>query len=91
MSFPPHVVFRLADGSLHRLVSGDLIGRVWTAALTLEDARVSEAQALVSLRDGALVLLALRRLLRVDGREARQVVLTPGLVVDLADGVSLVV
>ena len=65
------------------------MGRVWTAALAIEDARVSEAHALVSLRDGALVLLALRRLLRVAGREVRQVVLTPGLVVDLADGVSL--
>lgn len=91
MSFPPHVVVRVSDGSLHRLVPGDLIGRVWSAALTIEDARVSEAHALVSLRDGALVLLALRRLLRVDGREARQVVLAPGRVVDLADGVSLVV
>ena len=65
------------------------MGRVWTAALTIEDARVSEAHALVSLRDGELVLLALRRLLRVDGREVRQVVLTQGLVVDLSDGVSL--
>ena len=90
-SFSPHVVLRVADGSLHRLVPGDLVGRVYTAALTIEDARVSEAHAMVSLRDGLLVLLALRRLLRVDGRELRQVVLTPGLVVDLADGVSLAV
>jgi hypothetical protein len=84
-----HVVLRAPDGCLHRLVPGDLIGRVWTAALTVEDARVSEAHALVSLREGALVLLALRRLLRVDGRDARQVILAPGLVVGLADGVDL--
>lgn len=84
-----HVVFRTPDGSLHRLGPGDLVGRVWSAALTMEDARVSEAHALVSLRDGALVLLALRRLLRVDGRETRQVPLTPGLQIELAEGVAL--
>jgi hypothetical protein len=84
-----HVVLRAPDGTVYRLVPGDLIGRVWTAALTVEDARVSEAHALVSLREGALVLLALRRLLRVEGREVRQVVLSPGLEVELADGVGL--
>ena len=84
-----HVVVRAPDGSLHRLLPGDIIGRVWTAALTIEDARVSEAHALVSLRDGALVLLALRRLLRVEGREVRQVTLAPGLVIELAEGVAL--
>ena len=87
----PHVSVRLVGGPIHVLVPGDLVGRVYSAALTIEDARVSEAHALVSLRDGLLVLLALRRLLRVGGRELRQVVLTPGLVVDLADGVSLLV
>jgi hypothetical protein len=84
-----HVVLRAPDGSLHRLAPGDIVGRVWSAALTIEDARVSEAHALLSLRDGALVLLALRRLLRVDGREVREVVLASGLVVELADGVAL--
>jgi len=84
-----HVVFRSADGAAHRLSPGDLIGRVWTAALVVDDARVSEAHALVSLREGALVLLGLRRLLRVDGREVPQVVLAPGQVVELADGVAL--
>ncbi len=84
-----HTVLRAPDGTLHQLVPGDIIGRVWTAALVVEDARVSEAHALVSLREGALVLLALRRLLRVDGRELQQVTLVPGLRVELADGVGL--
>lgn len=84
-----HVVLRAPDGSAHRLFPGDLVGRVWTAALVLDDARVSEAHALVSLRDGALVLLALRRLLRVDGRDVQQVPLAAGQVVELAEGVAL--
>jgi hypothetical protein len=86
-----HVVLRAPDGSAHRLFPGDLVGRVWTAALVVDDARVSEAHALVSLRDGALVLLALRRLLRVDGRDVQQVTLAPGQVVGLAEGVALAV
>lgn len=85
----PHVSVRLGAGPAHVLVPGDIVGRVYSAALTIEDARISEAHALVSLRDGQLVLLALRRLLRVAGRELRQVVLMPGVVVDLAEGVSL--
>ncbi len=84
-----HVVLRAPDGSVHRLFPGDLVGRVWTAALVVDDARVSEAHALVSLRDGALVLLALRRLLRVDGRDVQQVTLAPGQVIGLAEGVPL--
>ncbi|MDP2306317.1 MAG: hypothetical protein Q8P18_09850 [Pseudomonadota bacterium] len=86
-----HVVLRAPDGSVYRLFPGDLVGRVWTAALVVDDARVSEAHALVSLRDGALVLLALRRLLRVDGRDLQQVTLAPGQVVGLAEGVALTV
>lgn len=86
-----HVVLRAPDGAVHRLFPGDLVGRVWTAALAVDDARVSEAHALVSLREGALVLLGLRRLLRLDGREVPQVVLAPGQVVELADGVALAV
>lgn len=70
---------------------GDLIGRVWTAALPIDDARVSEAHALVSLRDGALVLLALRRILKVDGRELPQVTLATGQRIELVDGLSLTV
>lgn len=39
---------------------GDLIGRLPGAALQIADPRVSEAHAMVSLRAGELVLLALR-------------------------------
>ena len=84
-----HVVLRAPDGSQHRLFAGDLIGRVWTAALVVDDARGSEAHALVSLRDGELVLLALRRLLQVEGRDRREVPLRAGLEVGLAEGVTL--
>jgi len=44
------VWIRLPDGSLVALGHGDFIGRVWTAALVLDDPRVSEGHAMISLR-----------------------------------------
>ena len=68
---------------------GDLIGRLPGAALQIADPRVSEAHAMVSLRGGELVLLALRRRFTLGGEPRTQVVLEPGLELDLAEGVSL--
>ena len=68
-----------------------MIGRVWSAALVLDDPRISEAHALVSLRNRSLRLMALRGALTVDGRDVDSVTLAPGLRVELADGVSLTV
>jgi hypothetical protein len=68
---------------------GDLIGRSSGAALCLDDARVSEAHAMVSLRGGNLMLLALRRRLVVDGRPVSEVELAAGLEVGLAPGLTL--
>ena len=58
---PARVVVEL-DGDRHVLGVGDLIGRLPSAALVVDDPRVSEAHAIVSLRRAALHLLALRRL-----------------------------
>ena len=68
---------------------GDLIGRIDSAALHVDDARISEAHAMVSLRGEALRLLALRGRIRVDGRFVNDVEIVPGLRVLLADAVEL--
>lgn len=68
---------------------GDVIGRMGTAALAIDDARVSEAHALISLRRGSLHLLALRGRFRVGGQPRAEVELSEGLAVELADGLEL--
>jgi len=84
-----HVLVRTPDGRLTELVHGDLIGRVWTAALQLNDGRVSEAHAMVSLREGRLELIALRGAFAVDGQPLPRVALSVGLRVQLARGIEL--
>lgn len=79
------------DADPHPLGAGDLIGRASTAALRLDDPRVSEAHALVSLRDRGLVLLALRGRFRVAGQVRTEVELHAGVEVALADGITLTV
>jgi hypothetical protein len=83
-------VVRLGDGE-HELGHGDLIGRTSGAALLIDDPRVSEAHAMVSLRRSELYLLALRRLLQVDGKPVSEVRLRRDLVVGLADELALTV
>ncbi len=85
------VRLRLPDGSTRELEPGDQIGRLWTMALCLDDPRVSEAHAMVSLRGQELVLLALRRQFLVRGRPTSEVVLEPGLEVEFAPGLPIVV
>jgi hypothetical protein len=85
--------FRVLDGqSLPRevdLAPGDLIGRLWTAALRLDDPRISEAHALVSLRGDELKLLALRGMMSVGGSPANTATLQPGVRVRLCEGIEL--
>lgn len=83
------VRFRDPAGHQHDLVHGDVVGRLWTAALQLDDGRISEAHAMVSLREGQLQLIPLRGSLLVDGAPRDQVWLRSGLTVSLAPGVSL--
>lgn len=70
---------------------GDLVGRNPTAAVVVDDPRISEAHAIVSLRKGELHLLALRRLLVVEGKPVGEVRLTTGGTITLADELELVV
>ncbi len=80
---------RLPDDSLVALGHGDFIGRVWTAALVLDDPRVSEGHAMISLRGGELWMLALRRRIAVDGRGVGEVRLRAGQQIELADRLVL--
>jgi hypothetical protein len=84
-------LLRLPDGREVEVGPGDLIGRTPSAAAVIDDPRVSEAHAFVSLRHGELHLLSLRRLLVVGGKALNDAVLRPGLVVVLADELSLIV
>ena len=85
------VRLQLPDGEQIELGHGDLVGRLWSAALYLDDARVSEAHALVSLRGTKLHLLALRRRFFIKHELCSEVALAPGLRVELADGLGFVV
>lgn len=77
------------DGAEVELGHGAIVGRLASAALCVSDPRVSEAHAMVSLRGDRMRLLALRGRLMVGGAPSQDVVLEPGLVVELAPGVSL--
>jgi hypothetical protein len=71
------------------LYPGDLIGRAAYAALRLDDPRISEAHALVSLRGADLKLLALRGVIAVDDKRVPEVVLSEGSEFALAKGLVI--
>lgn len=85
------VRFRLPDGAAVELGHGDIIGRLWSAAAQIADARVSEAHAMVSLRGQELTLLALRGRFAVDGLSRSSLPLATGQRIALAEGLELVV
>lgn len=84
-----YVRLRTPEGHTWVLGPGDIIGRLDGAALHIDDARISEAHALVSLRGRELKLLALRGLFAVEGKPIDEVVLQAGMVIELARQVSL--
>jgi hypothetical protein len=83
------VRLRAPDGNEHELVSGQFVGRAWTSDLRIDDGRVSEAHALVSLRGGDLQLLALRGVFAIDGQRQTKATLRPGMVIHLADDLAM--
>lgn len=83
------VSMRAPDGHIHELVHGDLVGRLWCAGLHLNDGRISEAHAMVSLRGVSLQLVALRGALSVGGESLGHVDLLPGLEILLSGEVKL--
>lgn len=87
-------MFALVDvrgpsGEVVALGHGALIGRLWSADLHVNDARVSEAHAMVSLRGRDVRLLALRGRFLVGGRWVSDLALEPGKIVSLAQGLDL--
>lgn len=83
------VHLRLWDGSRRELAAGELIGRLRTASLQVDDPRISEAHAMVSLRGGELKLLALRRPVAVKGKPVGELSLSAGLTFELAPGLEV--
>lgn len=73
------------------LLPGDLIGRADTAAFTINDPGISEVHCYVSLRGGALWLLALRGRIGVNGQVTHEVRLEVGLTVRLSRTCTLLV
>lgn len=82
---------RLPSGQEVEARPGDFVGRLPSAAIRLNDPRISEAHALVSLRARTLKLLALRGRFAVSGVPLHEVVLEPGIVVQLAPDLALTV
>lgn len=80
------VWLRLNDEAPVFLGAGELVGRNPVAGLMVDDASVSEAHALVSLRGGRFVLLGLRGVFTVDGgtTPVRRIELRPGQVIHLS-------
>jgi hypothetical protein len=72
------VRFGLEDGEEIELGHGDMIGRLWSATLVIEDPRISEAHALVSLRGDELRLLALRGRFSLGESALSEITLAPG-------------
>ena len=64
----PYVIFQLPNGEVAKATPGSILGRLSSASVRIDDPRVSEAHALVSLRGSELKLLTLRGSIRVDGR-----------------------
>ncbi len=85
----PHVRFMRGDDVTSDVPPGGMLGRSPLAAMHFSDPRVSEAHALVSLREGRLLLLALRRRFAVDGQTVNECTLREGLLIELAPGVAI--
>jgi hypothetical protein len=92
-SMLPEVRLRLPDGLEVTAGPGAVIGRTHTADVRIDDGRVSEVHAYVSLRGAQLVLMALRGRVRCGERDVprlelaagQQIELAPGLVLDVVD------
>jgi len=81
---------RLRAGDDHAdLFPGCTIGRSWRSDLVVNDARVSEVHAYVTLRAGALKLRRLGGNLWVHGMPVEAATLRPGLTIALAEGLKL--
>jgi hypothetical protein len=86
---PSSALLELSSGGRTLLFAGDQIGRLRTAHLYIQDPRISELHAYLSLRDGALHLLKLRGNISLFGVAVASVALEPGVEIELAEGLSV--
>lgn len=80
---------RLPNGELADVHPGSIIGRLASARVQLNDPRVSEIHALISLRGRTLKILSQRGLIKVNGTSCAEAVLHPGQQLTLVPGVEL--
>lgn len=85
---PTHATFDWRNQRV-TLVPGDLIGRHATCALRIPDPRISEAHAMLAVRQGELVLLNLRGALLVRGERVTDPRLVVGVTLQLASDIAL--
>ena len=85
----PEVRLRLPDGQIVGAAPGAVIGRSYTADVRIDDGRVSEVHAYVSLRASQLVLLALRGRIRCEQRDTSRLELALGQRIELAPEVAI--
>lgn len=85
----PGVCFTLPDGATAVVGPGEFIGRSAAAHLHVDDPRISEAHALVSLRGDVFRLLALRGRFVVEGQARTEWDLAVGQRIELARGFAL--
>ncbi len=83
------VRLEIPSGPTVELGHGDVIGRLWSAALCIQDPRVSEMHAMVSLRGSTLRILPLRGRVAIDEIPIVESRLVPGQVIRLADDLTL--
>jgi hypothetical protein len=85
-----YALFKLGVGEdVIEVAPGEFIGRSDLATVCVDDPRVSEAHAMVSLRGHSLKLLALRGRFMVDGKVSSEVSLGQGVEIELARGLKL--
>lgn len=85
----PEVRFALPDGDIVVGAPGAVIGRSYTADIRIDDGRISEMHAYVSLRASQFVLFALRGRVRCAGRDAPRLELKAGMRIELAPDYEL--
>ena len=85
----PLVTLETAPGETTQVGPGGIIGRMHSAALCIDDPRVSEAHAMVSLRGGRLQILALRGPVVFQGYRVSSKQLEVGQTFSLVRGLDL--
>lgn len=86
---PVRAIVKSPAGAVLELAAGAFIGRMPRCELCIDDGRISEAHAMVSLRGQELLLLPLRGRFSVGGKVVSQVALKEGLRVELAPELTL--